>query len=103
MSRDNIEYLVHHIFLPPKLPQKDDFRVEDELFLLNAITAAFEKFESRAKDYPNNILEALHSTISCLKSVHDGSNGLSAAKLEEAFMQLPAAGQHRKHHISPDC
>jgi hypothetical protein len=37
MSHSKLLYAVHHVFLPPKLPQKNDQTVENDKFLCNHV------------------------------------------------------------------
>lgn len=42
---DNIDYIIRHVFLPPKLPQKDDEDVEKGTCLIEAVLAALISFQ----------------------------------------------------------
>ncbi len=51
MGKDNndndIEYIIRHVFLPPKLPQKDDEDVEKDTCLIEAVLAALISFRDK--------------------------------------------------------
>lgn len=40
LSSEAFEYVVHHVFLPPKLPQRADFNYSHERELLDVVLAA---------------------------------------------------------------
>ncbi|WQF85211.1 hypothetical protein CDEST_10225 [Colletotrichum destructivum] len=44
MSDQAALYLIHHVFLPPQLPQADDFSVKNETVLLHYVRDALVKF-----------------------------------------------------------
>jgi hypothetical protein len=41
MEAETLRYLIHHIVLPPKLPQKDDWSASNERALLTHTVRAF--------------------------------------------------------------
>lgn len=43
---DQVTYLLHHVFLPPKLPGGDDFSADNDLALLQSVVFALEAFHS---------------------------------------------------------
>ncbi len=43
-------YQIHHIFLPPKLPQEDDFEASHERDLLKNVLGAMEQFKAYLDD-----------------------------------------------------
>lgn len=45
-SAEATSYLVHHIALPPKLPQSDDYEAEHERCLLSTILQALRNLSS---------------------------------------------------------
>ncbi|ORY67517.1 uncharacterized protein BCR38DRAFT_407490 [Pseudomassariella vexata] len=53
ISQDAFMYQVHHIFLPPKLPQKDDFDASHEQELLKNVLSAMETFKGYIDHSPN--------------------------------------------------
>ncbi|KAF1968390.1 hypothetical protein BU23DRAFT_514913 [Bimuria novae-zelandiae CBS 107.79] len=46
-SRDAVLYLIHHVFLPPKLPQRDDHNATHERALLETTTRALKNVQSQ--------------------------------------------------------
>ncbi|KAK7755219.1 hypothetical protein SLS62_002724 [Diatrype stigma] len=46
LSSDAFKYAVHHVFLPPRLPQSADFNSSHERELLDVVLAAMERFKT---------------------------------------------------------
>jgi hypothetical protein len=46
VSFEAIIYLIHHIFLPPQLPQKDDYNLKHEKVLLDLTCKALSSFKA---------------------------------------------------------
>ncbi|KAK2813760.1 hypothetical protein FQN50_000158 [Emmonsiellopsis sp. PD_5] len=46
MANPHLSYLIDHVFLPPKLPQKDDYTFENSKELIKACLRASKKFQS---------------------------------------------------------
>lgn len=46
MEAKVLKYLIHHIVLPPKLPQKDDWSSSNEQALLDHTVQAFRDFHN---------------------------------------------------------
>lgn len=46
MDTKHLNYLIHHIVLPPKLPQKDDWSISNEMALLDHTVQAFRDFSN---------------------------------------------------------
>ncbi|KAK2742649.1 hypothetical protein FQN55_007768 [Onygenales sp. PD_40] len=46
MANPHLSYVIDHLFLPPKLPQKDDYTFENSKALIKACLRASKKFQS---------------------------------------------------------
>jgi hypothetical protein len=67
-------YLFHHVFLPPKLPQQDDYDTEYELVLLKSVIHALGKFKAHVPKCPGKIVASVIEMVSRLRDTH-GSHG----------------------------
>jgi hypothetical protein len=56
LSKVAIEYLYHHVFLPPQLPQKDDYDATIELILLDSVIHALVEFRGLATQKQVDVL-----------------------------------------------
>ncbi|EGP82392.1 uncharacterized protein MYCGRDRAFT_51670 [Zymoseptoria tritici IPO323] len=70
LSRDAFLFLVHHVFLPPKLPQKNDSGSGFELILLNFVIEALTAFRKLSTDQELCMIDAAMSMLLEMKSVH---------------------------------
>lgn len=103
---DAILYMFHHIFLPPKLPRKDDSSTANEEILLDTVFDSLEKFKcsfgANASDQSATVDSAI-AMIANLRDVHDwGSileNGaVNENKLATALRSLSKKGEHSFHN-----
>lgn len=46
LSSDALQYIIHHVFLPPKLPQEDDSDTANDIALTNQVLAALRAFDA---------------------------------------------------------
>lgn len=96
---ETVKYLIHHIFLPPKLPTKDDFKLEHETALLRVITDALSKFKNAAACNVYNqeaIVDQVIAMVGNLRDVRNSSDAFGAVnekKLGEALLRLSSEGK----------
>lgn len=50
LSLEATRYLLHHVVLPPKLPQADDRKVEYEVALLDTTVESLRTFSKAVRD-----------------------------------------------------
>lgn len=91
-----ILYLIHHIFLPPKLPNGEDFHSEYETILLDTTIDVLLKFKDYVTSEQNGIIDLVIATVTNLRTVHDsfGTEGsVSEVKLGNALRNLSKKGK----------
>ncbi|KAH8724529.1 hypothetical protein GQ44DRAFT_827220 [Phaeosphaeriaceae sp. PMI808] len=84
-------YLFHHIVLPPKLPQADDWKVEYEEVLLDTVVEALRTFSETARDDQPQIsgqINHLVSTVRNLCRVRNDSGTVSDSQLAKLLHGL---------------
>ncbi|KAF2175401.1 hypothetical protein K469DRAFT_610925 [Zopfia rhizophila CBS 207.26] len=71
-SPEAIAYLIHHLVLPPKLPQGDDFDPHHERILLRATVQALQEFQTHL----NNPVQSqqVQSVISTVTNLLESRN-----------------------------
>ena len=74
-------YLVHHIVLPPKLPQGDDFDCGNERFLLRTTIDSLHALKTFVTDENAGVLVKAIVTIENLQRIQDDSGNISEAEL----------------------
>ena len=102
-SSGALMYLIHHIFLPPKLPQEDDHDSEYETTLLNITLNALQRFQSSIIGDQNDTIGSIIAMITSLISARDTSgsaDAVSGRKLESALRDLCKKGKHMQHYCS---
>ncbi|EER36939.1 conserved hypothetical protein [Histoplasma capsulatum H143] len=102
LSHGAIMYLIHHIFLPPELPQEDDFNSHYENLLLDTIFQALLDFKHCVTRDQHGIVDLVIVMISNLKTVRECSSSdgsLSEEKLENALKNLCNNGGMVPLHI----
>lgn len=77
-----IMYLIHHIFLPPKLPQEDDFDSEFETILLDTVIDNLLKFKNCVTSN-KSIIDSVIALVTTLRNVRDSPSNLGAISEEE--------------------
>jgi len=89
---DAIMYMIHHIFLPPELPQEDDFDPQHERILLNTTSDALQMFNAAAGYGLQGIIESVIAMMDNLRIVRGDLGAISEGKLESALRKLPKRG-----------
>ena len=95
-----IMYLIHHIFLPPKLPHKDDFDFEYETILLDTTIDILLKFKGYVTYDQSAIIDSVIAMVSNLRTVRDSGGTVGAVseeKLGNALRDLWKRGKHIFH------
>jgi hypothetical protein len=96
MALGAMEYMIYHVFLPPKLPQEDDFNQQYEMILLETISDALQKFEAVTGGGIKGIIDMMGS----LRNMLDESGAISEWKLENALRELSEKGMFSLLYIS---
>ena len=87
-----IIYMIHHIFLPPKLPQEDDFDPQHEKILLNTVGDTLRTFKAAAGYGQRDIIESVSAMMENLKIVRDESGAINEKKLGSTLRKLSQTG-----------
>ena len=86
-------YLFHHVFLPPKLPQKDDYDTEYELVLLESVIYALGKFKAHVPKCPDRIIASGIEMVSRLRDTHGSHGDVNEKKFKMALEKLGVDGK----------
>lgn len=100
ISLEESTYLLHHVFLPPKLPQSDDYNPKYEISLLKRVISAFHEFRSLVPDEDSDILTPVTSAMSRLRDVCEDDGSINEAKLEKSFEFLNHQGENDKLQVN---
>ena len=94
-SSEAIQYLFHHIFLPPHLPQNDSDS-EYEPVLLDVTVDALKRFKDWATQDQHGLIDSIIGMVTSLRSIHescDTGGAVSEVKFAEALRSLCADGK----------
>ncbi|KAE8351981.1 hypothetical protein BDV28DRAFT_149490 [Aspergillus coremiiformis] len=69
LSVEAIEYLVNHIFLPPKVPQEEDYKADYEKAMLKVVVAALKVFKSHAATDWHSTTDSVIQMVQDLDSI----------------------------------
>lgn len=86
-------YLVHHVFLPPKLPQEDDYDPEYELVLLEKCIEALEQFKGYVLGLEADSIAAAALMITRLARIFGPHGDVDEKKFRNALAQLYTEGK----------
>ena len=81
----NLQYLINHVFLPPKLPQKDDSSFENDISLLNACEEAIDRFIDHLQDSKRERLLVCQKIVQSMLKLREPSGDLSSKEIDEAL------------------
>ena len=95
-----IMYLIHHIFLPPKLPHEDDFDSKYETILLDTTVDVLLKFKGCVTYDQHGIIDSVIAMVTNLRAVRDSDTvgAVSEGKLGNALRDLCKKGKHMSHN-----
>ncbi|PSN72933.1 hypothetical protein BS50DRAFT_616434 [Corynespora cassiicola Philippines] len=85
LPQDGIDYLIHHVVLPPKLPQQHDSHAELERSLLTTTIRGLEKLQSVE---PRMKIRTAIATLNNLLHCRDGNGFVNEGKLKSIFTEL---------------
>lgn len=86
-------YLFHHVFLPPKLPQSDDYDTSCELILLDSVINSLQKFRALVPNQHRQVLGPVITMVARLREIRGSHGDVSEGKLKEALQKLDTEGK----------
>lgn len=92
LSRDASLYVFHHVFLPPKLPQGDDFNDEHESTLLDTVIHALRGFKSHSPSRHGPVLDPVETMLDRLKKIRGISGGVNEENLKKVLEEMQTEG-----------
>ena len=92
MTLEESLYLLHHLFLPPKIPQTDDYNAEHEYLLLERVIEALVSFKSYVSSADTVILSQIARMMVRLRKTHGPHGNVDEKQLEKVLTELPTQG-----------
>jgi hypothetical protein len=85
-------YLIHHVVLPPKLPQQDDYKAAHEQYLIVTVICALRDLRDCVKDQNmKNLVTSAITTITNLDDSRDTDGNVSESLLSKVLHKLAVA------------
>ncbi|KAK2480402.1 hypothetical protein H9L39_07970 [Fusarium oxysporum f. sp. albedinis] len=88
LTKANLEYLAHHIFLPTKLPGGDDSTAKNEILMVNFVLDTLVRFMGECTSEDETAIEACVAMIKGLKISKSAQGSLSANDAQEVLRHL---------------
>ncbi|KAL4901190.1 hypothetical protein BDW74DRAFT_187846 [Aspergillus multicolor] len=82
------QYLFHHVFLPPKPPQEDDYHAEHESILLDTVIQALQGFKGHLPGQQDQIIAPVVTMLSRLREILGSCGDVTEKALEMALERL---------------
>lgn len=90
-----LKYIFNHVFLPPDVPQEDDYRDSHEKALLRVIELALENFKAHIDDELRLVIERVREMIHRLAVLLDRDGIANGERLQNALASIANEGRGR--------
>jgi hypothetical protein len=100
MTASAAAYLIHHVVLPPRLPQKDDYDATHEHCLIDAVVCALQDLQEHVGDQDQDLKCLLTSAVRAITNLADSRDehgDVSEIRLLAVFKKL----KRQTHSIVP--
>lgn len=96
LSEQEMQYVISHVFLPPKVPQNgdDDHAMANEMSLLHIVCTAFDLFRTHVQSTSVKTVYKAQGAISQLYYQRDENDDIEVKKLQSMFRNLRDNGMH---------
>ncbi|GMF81803.1 unnamed protein product [Aspergillus oryzae] len=91
LSDENL-YVFHHVFLPPKLPEGDDYTAQRDAFLLDRVIHALREFKCDTRSDWSGILFDVTMMLTRLRAICGKHGAVDEVELRKALVQLGTEG-----------
>lgn len=89
MATNSLAYLIHHLVLPPKLPQSDDFDPQHERILLRTTIHALQEFRTHLSNPVQSLdIQSVVSTVTNLLNSRHTNGSVSESQLSSTLAGL---------------
>ncbi|KAL4786748.1 hypothetical protein BJX76DRAFT_365241 [Aspergillus varians] len=88
LSAREILYLFHHVFLPPKLPQEDDYNPDHDSILLDTVICALRDFRAHISSQHGEVIDSILAMVANLKETRGPHGDVDGVKLQAALETL---------------
>lgn len=71
LSREEVHYLIHHIFLPPQLPDEDDAAPTNDHALIQIVVRSLTRFRDRVPEIQHQMVDEATAMMRRMAAVHE--------------------------------
>lgn len=93
MQKD-LNYIINHVFLPPKLPQKDDSNDTKSAALIGQVLAALRSFQAYVPEHERPEWIGCTKMVGSMLELRDHVGGLMAEKLQITLREMMSGGMN---------
>lgn len=93
MPPEAIPYIFHHIFLPPRLPQEDDYDPLYDIALVDQVIEALCQFRNYVPSEKADICTIVITMITRLRKTCSLHGGVDEMELKNALIDLNSEGR----------
>ena len=101
-SSSSLEYIITHVFLPPKLPQEDDSDPKQDLALTEQVKAALRLFQACRPDRERRRWAAPILMLSKMLGLRDTSGDILSEKVELSLEAMQGTGMREVMYCLED-
>ena len=84
LSQHAMHFLYHHVFLPPEVPQSDDYQPELDLLLMQIARDGLSTLKKLVSPEQHDRIEAAARMLAGMQGIHVGGD-IETAQLLKAF------------------
>ncbi|KAJ5252865.1 hypothetical protein N7489_003275 [Penicillium chrysogenum] len=99
MTLEETLYLFRHIFLPPEVPQAEDYNVQQEHRLLESVVDALRSFSDYVPTADTTIVHKATEMVSRLRKAYSPHGDVDEKQLEMSLAELPIRGGVLPIHV----
>lgn len=92
LSRKALEFLYHHIFLPPEVPQQDDYEPGLDVALIMIVQEGLAALKSQTARQQHDAIIAATGMLRAMQNIHKGGD-IETLQLFHAFDDLCRRGK----------
>ena len=90
-SNHYLDYIINHVFLPLKLPQKSDESADNYAALCRVIAQCSEQYRERVPDHEKPIWDPIVKMLNTLCAL-EADDGLTKGKVWNHILQMNVGG-----------
>ncbi|KAJ6005943.1 hypothetical protein N7451_003887 [Penicillium sp. IBT 35674x] len=99
LTLDESLYLFHHLFLPPKLPQTEDYNARHEHLLLNSVIDALQSFSGYVPIADTTVMARVIEMITRLRQARNSYGEVDEQQLMKNLTELPIQNGFLPIHV----